>query len=672
MPESPTTQKLELASEGEAGCAMEDEVKIERVRFYGANDLATGFHAPRAVEIGLKFEPADPPTDIIDVLELHNVWQYIEHNFIPESCTSAERTALTTASPKMRATIARFFSRIDSSNFAAIVAGIGHDYRADLLELLGRSKVFDRCDSSIVLPVLKAVGISLAAMLANKELVRAYDMALRNELLASRQSAELLIRRYLEKGASHSINLLQNFTRDDSRGLLERYVNGDEANLNYLRLLADANDHAGAGIDAKLRLLAKRRAEYLNAEIFTDGEGFRTGTEVGIADEQDAPATEEVDSSEGWTQRYSYSRRWLDQTMDFPSILNNFQHLFKFADPQGLLSFPAYPAAFGVMERLMGLTGTTEYKIGSAFRATDSSSLLQTHMYRHFLKSKDIELEDVIGWFFGTYLVDEFKAENFSFHPSVTGSSYLEKVRHLFAEMESVSNQFALYAENGELDRELLNLGSDPVRYKEIPSSLDGKYAYSTDSREIAAILHLLFSDQSSLLYINESLRDRSFASLLLHHEIAYASFRVHQRADLDFLTEAGILAESGGRIRFVSGEQFGILMALFNTEAVNFYHLSKEGRQELEKMVDKGWVLRRSSLLSRAEGDYFNYFLNHVGFSNGPNLRNSYLHGSQIGDDDGEHFNTYLVALRLMVALIIKMNDDFCLLAGANSGSAA
>ena len=85
--------------------------------------------------------------------------------------------------------------------------------------------------------------------------------------------------------------------------------------------------------------------------------------------------------------------------------------------------------------------------------------------------------------------------------------------------------------------------------------------------------------------------------------------------------------------------------------------------------MVAKGWVTRRSSLLTDAEGKYFNYLLNRADFSNGPNLRNNYLHGSQVNaDGEDAHFHAYITALRLTVALVIKMNDDFCLSATEES----
>ncbi len=315
----------------------------------------------------------------------------------------------------------------------------------------------------------------------------------------------------------------------------------------------------------------------------------------------------------------------------------------------------------------MGVTGNAEYKTGVSFQSLDASSLLQTHVYRLFLKSHGISLEDVIAWFFEKYLVEEFEAANFSFSPSASEAPYLQRVRHLFAEMESVANQFSVFVEDGHLDRELLTMGADQVRYREIPSLLQGKYVYPVADQEIGGVLHLLFSDQSSLTYIEEGLQGNNAVELLLRNQISYTDFHEYQRASIDHLIRLGVLENAGGRVQFRSLDQLVLLSALFNTEAANYYHLSSAARLDVDKMVEKGWVTRRSSLLTDAEADYFNYFLNRVGFSNGPNLRNRYLHGSQ-AHTDGEdaHFNSYLIALRSLIALVIKMNDDFCLAAGS------
>ncbi|WP_449373718.1 hypothetical protein [Arthrobacter psychrolactophilus] len=634
-----------------------------RVKFYGVHDMAAGFQMPRLAEIVERFDPRDVPTSTEDILELHNVQQYLEHGLLPNTYNDGEQNQAKARIPLIRSAVARFFSTIDNTNFAAVVEGVTHEYRADLLDLLGRNNVFERCDSVVVLPALAAAGVRLGSMLASKKLVHAYDHGIREELRATPLAAEHLVRKYLQEDVRGDIYLPPSFTPTDARELLELYIDSDDANSNYLTLIANAKKIPQAGIDAKLMLRAKRRNDVMTVKFFSENKGLRTGFDVSISESQDEPVKFEMDESDGLTTRYTYSRQWLEETSDNPSILNNFLHLFGFTDRQVLLALPAYPAQLGIMERTIGTTGKTEYKIGAAFRAVDMSTLLQTRIYHSFLQSKAIDLEKVISWFFEEYLVEEFGAFNFSFTASEKGTSYLQRVRHLFAEMESTANQFSLFVQDGELDRDLLAMGSELARYKEIPSLLQGKYVYPSEGEEISGILHLLFSDQSMLQYINESLNADTAAKLLLENQITYDDFEDYQKPTVDYLIKQGVLEDTGTQVQFVSLEQFLILRALFDTQAASYYHLSNTGRAEADTMVAKGWMTRSSSLLTEAEGKYFNYFLNGVDFSNGPQLRNKYLHGSQ-ANSDGEdaHFTTYITLLRLILALVIKINDDFCL----------
>lgn len=607
----------------------------------------------------------------MDILELHNVQQYLEHGFLPNDYTEEQRNQATGRIPQIRSSVARFFSTINDASFAATVAGVRHDYHGDLLDLLGRNKAFERCDGATVLPALTAAGVPLGELLGSKNLVQAYDAEMRDELRASHQGAEHLIRKYLQEDTGGDVHVPPSFTPVDARELLERYIESVDPNPNYVGLIATAKENPLAGVDAKLKLRAKRRSDEMTAKFFEGNTGIKTGCEVSISETQDEPVVFGMDTSEELVSRYTYSSRWLEETCDNPSILNNFVHLFDFVDGQALLVLPSYPARLGVMERVMGAKGKTEYKIGAAFRATDMSTLLQTRLYHYFLESKDIDLEQVISWFFEEYLVEEFGASNFSFTPSGSGTSYLQKVRHLFAEMESIANQFTLYVRDGEVDRDLLAMGSEQVRYKDLPSLLDGKYVYPSEGVEIAGILHLLFSDQSTLNYINEDLKADNTASLLLKRQVAYADFEDYQKPSVDHLIKLGVLKDVGPRVQLASLEQALIFKTLFTTQAASYYRLSDAGRAEADAMMANGWVTRRSSLLTDAEAKYFNYFLNGVGFSNGPELRNKYLHGSQTNaDGEDAHFHTYITALRLTVALVIKMNDDFCLSANEKAWS--
>jgi hypothetical protein len=641
----------------------DDDAALRRVRFLGVEDLATGWYVERVAELVESFDPANVPKSAADIIELHCVGQYVENDLLPRAYSDEARVRAKAQVPKIRSTVARYFSSIDQNNCASFIRNIDFGQHSDLLDLLARNRAFERCAPDVMLPVLQSAGVDLGEMLASKNLVEAYDGEIRAELRASPRNAEYLVRKYLQKGVRAKIHIPRSFTAVDSRRLLEEYLDSADVNLNYVTLIATARADSVSGIDAKLKLGARKRKAAMTREFFQENAGFRTGCGVRISDAQEEPVLVEVDRSDGRVTEFTYGGRWLEQTCDYPSILNNFQHLFGFADGQTLLTLPSYAAQLGVMERFMGATGKTEYKVGAAFRFIDMSSILQTQLYYQYLKKKGIDLEDVVAWFFGEYLVEEFGAINFSFTPSGEGASYLQKVRHLFVEMEGVASQFALFAENGEVDRDLLSVASAPTRYKQVPSMLSGKYLCASTNEDIVGVLHVLFSDQSRLTYINDHLKAKNGARLLIDNQVRYADLLEYQKPIVDYLVGLGVLTDSELYVQVANAEQYRILNALFSTQAVSYYHLSVAGRAEADALVLKGWATRKKSLLSDAEGDYFNYFLNQVDFTNGPELRNAYLHGSQtVVDSENAHYHTYIIALRLTVALIIKMNDDFCL----------
>ena len=82
-----------------------------------------------------------------------------------------------------------------------------------------------------------------------------------------------------------------------------------------------------------------------------------------------------------------------------------------------------------------------------------------------------------------------------------------------------------------------------------------------------------------------------------------------------------------------------------------------------LTKMINEGKLEFESTLFSRNEQDYFNYYLNMSEFIDGYDIRNSNLHGTQIGDRKSDiHYSRYLQILLLIILIVIKINDDICL----------
>lgn len=76
--------------------------------------------------------------------------------------------------------------------------------------------------------------------------------------------------------------------------------------------------------------------------------------------------------------------------------------------------------------------------------------------------------------------------------------------------------------------------------------------------------------------------------------------------------------------------------------------------------MAVEGIVRLESTLFSKPEQAYFNYYLNKKYFTNGLDLRNSYVHGTQAGHEDiSKHKFSYFSYLKLIFLALLKIDDD-------------
>lgn len=641
--------------------AEDEELMGEKVKYYGPRDLATAFYISSVIELLENFDENKTGYTINDILELYNVYLYVDNLVLPKDIGDKKLNEYIALKPKLLKAIGLFFSRINENNVFEIVKDVKFDYHEDLLKMLSEHKCYDKITSNIMLQTLSSSKVAMSSILANKQIVKQYNQDIRTLILSDIKNAECIIQKYFEKNERQDIHLPQSLTKEDVGDLLERYINSADANPNYLQLIARSRPIPGAGIDDKIKLLAKQRYAEWNDNFFKENKGsLLFATEITLSDTQ----KEAVDiSRDGQTTRFTYSKKWLKENSDNLSVLSNFIRIFPIANKYMLLTLPSYSSQLGIFERFMKVTGREEYPEGAHFQFIDQSTFGQVMMYEQFLRSEGKELENIIAWYFNDYLKDTFSADGFSYVASSTGATYLERCEYVFSAMDSVIKQFKLYAENGNINQELLAITSKSPDYKEIPSQLSDKYVYATESPEIFEVIHYLFSDQSRLTYINDTLQDKDLASLLTNYEVKYHDFHNYQKQSLDKLIAWGIIKKAPKRLVFKNKRQILILKNLFQMEALSYHRHSTESKAEIDAMVSRGWLVKEGSLLTKPEADYFSYYLNQKEFSSGHDLRNIYMHGAMSKEDKADeekHYKTYIIALRLLIALIIKIDDDF------------
>jgi len=105
------------------------------------------------------------------------------------------------------------------------------------------------------------------------------------------------------------------------------------------------------------------------------------------------------------------------------------------------------------------------------------------------------------------------------------------------------------------------------------------------------------------------------------------------------------------------------ILKDLHFNEVISYWKYSESGRKIMDELEKENVIELESSLFSRPEQDYINYFLNKSQFNNALDLRNKYSHTQPNSDNDEKfHNQNYMIFLQLFILSIIKINDDFCL----------
>ncbi|MGO5283351.1 hypothetical protein ACTQZR_08455 [Catenibacterium mitsuokai] len=283
---------------------------------------------------------------------------------------------------------------------------------------------------------------------------------------------------------------------------------------------------------------------------------------------------------------------------------------------------------------------------------------LQMKCYFEFLNECGINIENIFKWFFEEYMIEEFAAKGFRFTPS-TATTYLEKFKNLASEMEGVLKQFRMYVESEEIDRELYEMSSEHLFVDNLPSFIENKYAYSNDKSTIKTEMFLLFSEQAALSIV-ERTKDKysTLYELLVKEKIHYSEFEDYQKGDIDWLIEQGDLNLTEDGMVYLR-KPVVILKDLYDHEVICEYKMPSY-KEILDEMVGKGKLVRSSALFSKPEVDYLNYALNKSSFSNGLDLRNKYLHATYPMDTEVQ-YRDYIELLKIMVLIIIKINDEFC-----------
>jgi hypothetical protein len=637
---------------------------MDRVKFFSTSDLSCGYYLSKAENIINEYEAEKEIQDINDIIELYNIMKFFDYKIHLVDWTSEDINHYDEIVKSFISKIAKFFKSITNENFISLYKEVDIDYKDNFWELIENFKVYENIVKDKFQEFMETSDVWLHEMLKCRKIIDHFGSIIRDFMLNNCSTAELLLDKYEIKHhrETEPICLPKELTSKDKETIISNYIESENPNLNYLRLIANIQSCKDKlDLSPRTLLRAKRRSKEKEKQLFHDDSGIQMETAVGFSKSQNEAV---ITKMEGHALTATYSTSWIEDNTEYATLLNNFIYLFEFVDFQMRCTYVNKYNQMSVFERFMFTSSQNAYTKGIAFDQMNILSLLQTISYYNELFSIGIRLEEVIEWFFKEYLTIEFNVHNFKVTMPSAKSTFLEKCTNIMPAMESVLKQFSLFVQDGEIDFDLLEIRSEHLIYKNIPSLVDRKYVYGVGD-EFNYATFLLFSDQGGLGYNEKAVSSyKNFYELLSKEKFRLSDYPDYCVPKINWLVDNKYLSfDKEEYIIFSNKLLINIIKDLYFNVVISYWKYSESGRKIIDEFEKKGIIEYESSLFSRPEQDYINYFLNKSQFNNGLDLRNKYSHTQLKGDDDeNKHNQNYMIFLRLFILSVIKINDDFCI----------
>lgn len=638
----------------------------DRVVFHSIHDMSSGHYLSKA-ELLLNSEIANDLDDINDILELYNISLFFENGIYLKSWSDTDIVYYKEKVNTFKNLIRKFIKSIDDSNFQSYFENIDYGYYDSFWLLINNYQQYKKISPSQIEEVLNNSPHQVRHLLSHKNLVDKYKLVLCEFLKSDQQSAEILLSIYEVENSFNKTKLYlpSCLTIQDKESIIVSYIDSEHCNTNYLPIIQNAKKHSDFRISDKTKLAAKRKYQQSVKEFFDSGSSSTFKYGVAISYPENASKIKHAWIEQG-TVHYEFSLDYIKEN-NHPYILyRNFETLFEYVDEQNIVALTSKENQLGVLERTLGVRSKTEYVFGVAFTQLEMASMGQIYTYSNVLKGLGYSLEDILKTVFTNTLPELFDLpSNANFTIPTQNASALEKIRTIAPEFESILKQYKLFVENGHIDFELLQMSSGPIAIKDIPSLNSNKYIYiNKDDQGVNFLTYLLFSDQTLLTYV-DPFKDKpyiNFVDLLVsEEEINFGNYEEHQHEYLNYLIDNNYISvDENNCVQVTNWNRILILRDVFENEVASLHHYPADIQDEVIHMSNDGIVFFGSSLFAMPEQNYFNYYLNKSEFTNGHDLRNSYLHGTQANPTEIHlHENSYLLYLKLLILVIFKIEDD-------------
>ena len=636
----------------------------DRVRFFSKEDLSLSYYMSMAEGVVDEYSNGRHPSDINDYLEMYEITMFVENGIYTDKWDEKKRKEILGYS----SSIAKYLSSLTSASLPSVYSSLTEIYSEVFWEAIDKYDIKNLINKDVLQGLIVEKPYVLRDILECKRLVKNNSKVLTELLKKNVHAAEWLLGCYVEDNKlsdpRRRLYIPATLSIEDKYAILCEYIDRPNANINYLRLIVYAKNMPDFKVSDKTRLKALRREREENQHILAGGNVLKTNYTVRMSNDKNAPIKDAIfENGHNPTLKYN-SKFLLDQ--DPVGLMYYCAQVFEMTTRRGFITLISKDSERGAMERILGLSAKNTYPKGISFNFKEALSWLQTVAMQDVLGRDGRTIESMLKKFYARDLFDKFGYKSVNIEFAKNTESWKQKCLVALPLMENIIRQYTLYAEYGEIDPGLLSIMS-PMKLTEIPSSIKRKYyAINGKPNDLLHLFYLLFSDQCMLTYV-DPYKDANypcfFDLISNENEVNFNDYKDYQKEYINCLLNTGYLSISeNGTIRVEKPKEILLLKQLYEYQACPYWYYDPAIQEAILVMVDRGWLVEDNHLLTPCEQDYFSYYLNNEKFTNGPALRNRYMHGAAMGDSEAEHRRAYFRILNLIILLTLKIFEDLSL----------
>lgn len=499
---------------------------------------------------------------------------------------------------------------------------------------------------------IKKHNIQVITLKCVSELINLFPQVIKNNFLSLSRNIEFFLNHQSGKftDSKNGLYIRLGITSKEINDLAKKYCENDYTNPNYLQMIVEYKKLSEYEFNDEIKLLAKRAADEFWERHSETNEGMQYSQSVSISPLE----LDQLYVCEN--NRIIINKTILDEHHDFPTLLNNYIYIFGFFNYEtGLPWLVANDETFS-------FTRLFSPKSNAHFEDCDThlklSFGLLFYAYFDYLKKNDIDIEEIIDWYFNIYLETELNIKGFHFHASNKESSYYERGKSIICEMDSILDQYELFFRNREIDQGLLEIRSKASSYVSLKSFNEKKFLKLSNTSDNSALFSVLFSDQSPLSFIS-STKEHSTFFRHIKSGVKITDFEDYQVKQIKILIDQNLLKLSDELITFTNFQEINILNKLWRSGTYCLYYKDKLVLDIAEDLCKKGYCVYSDKLFSEHETNYLSYILDDKKYGNGLKIRNKFVHGKFAYKSEEEHIQNYLELLQIVIFYVMRINDE-------------